>query len=333
MTQLRQAEVVLPVVECGPSGPVSALGAIGAVPWPRRTARPRDPRPVRAVVLENERLIATVLIGRGGRLHSLWHRREHRPVPFSAPTFQPVSGGPVFAAPVGEDTLRVWEWDVSRDLPYQIDFVLPEGEALQVDTKVRDPRGHTEWDELPPGDLIAAGSGWGALELTRLGVRLPGTPFTGLGPDQRPWLELLRGNMTATDPELPPGRSLVSAPWRQMLESAPENWLTAYHLGVARWQARENEAAIAAWRRSIELDVSPWALRNLAVAEFGCGHVREAAELLTAAAWSTPAVPDLSVEAVDLLLAAGQADEAATLLRRVPPLGFLHTCSSLGLAM
>jgi thioredoxin-like negative regulator of GroEL len=81
---------------------------------------------------------------------------------------------------------------------------------------------------------------------------------------------------------------------------------------------RCHAAAVAAWQRSIELDVSPWALRNLAVAEFGCGHVREAAELLTAAAWSTPAVPDLSVEAVDLLLAAGQADEAATLLRRVP---------------
>jgi hypothetical protein len=318
VTQLRQAEVVLPVAECGPGGPVSALGAIGAVPWPRRTARPRDPRPVPAVVLENDRLIATVLIGRGGRLHSLWHRREHRPVPFSTPGFQPASGGPVFAAPVGEDTLRVWEWDTARDLPYQIDFVLAEGEALRVDTKIRDPRGHTEWDEQTPGDLISVGSGWGALELTRLGVRLPGSPFTGLGPEQRPWLELLRGNMTATDPELPPGRSLVSGPWRAMLESAPENWLTTYHLGVAHWQARENEAAIAAWRRSIELAVSPWALRNLAVAEFGCGHVREAAELLTAAAWSTPTVPDLSVEAVDLLLAAGQADEAATLLRRVP---------------
>ncbi|MFC0547863.1 hypothetical protein [Kutzneria chonburiensis] len=318
MTQLRQAEVVLPVAECGPDGPVSALGAIGAVPWPRRTARPRDPRPVPAVVLENDRLIATVLIGRGGRLHSLWHRLEHRPVPFSVSAFRPASGGPVFAAPVGEDTLRVWEWDTARDLPYQIDFVLSDGEALRVDTKIRDPRGHTEWDEQTPGDLISVGSGWGALELTRLGVRLPGSPFTALGPEQRPWLELLRGNMAATDPELPPGRSLVSGPWRAMLETAPENWLTAYHLGVARWQARENEAAIAAWQRSIELAVSPWALRNLAVAEFGCGHVREAAELLTAAAWSTPTVPDLSVEAVDLLLAAGQADEAATLLRRVP---------------
>lgn len=318
MTQLRQAEVVLPVAESGQDGPGSTLGAIGAVPWPRRTARPRDQRPVPAVVLENDQLIATVLIGHGGRLHSLWHKREHRPVPFCSPSFQPASGGPVFAAPVDDDTLRVWEWDTARDLPYQIDFVLADGQALRVDTKVRDPRGHTEWDQVPPGDLIATGSGWGALELTRLGVLLPATPFTGLGLAQRPWLELLRGNMTATDPEQQPGRSLVSAPWRAMLESAPENWLTAYHLGVARWHARESEAAIAAWRRSIELAVSPWALRNLAVAEFRCGHVSEAAELLTAAAWSTPTVPALSVEAVDLLLAAGQADEAATLLRRVP---------------
>ncbi|MFI9380424.1 hypothetical protein [Kutzneria sp. NPDC052558] len=318
MTQLRQAEVVLPVAESGQDSPGSALGAIGAVPWPRRTARPRDPRPVPAVVLENDLLIATVLIGQGGRLHSLWHKREHRPVPFCSPAFQPASGGPVFAAPVHGDTLRVWEWDTARDLPFQVDFVLADGESLRVDTKVRDPRGHTEWDEAPPGELIAAGSGWGALELTRLGVLLPATPFTGLGAPQRPWLELLHGNMIASDPEQPPGRSLVSAPWRAMLEAAPENWLTAYHLGVARWHARESEAAVAAWRRSIELAVSPWALRNLAVAEFRGGHVREAAELLTAAAWSTPAVPALSVEAVDLLLAAGQADEAATLLRRVP---------------
>ncbi|QUQ68239.1 hypothetical protein [Kutzneria sp. CA-103260] len=318
MTQLRQAEVVLPVAESGQDSPGSALGAIGAVPWPRRTARPRDPRPVPAVVLENDLLIATVLIGCCGRLHSLWHKREHRPVPFCSPAFQPASGGPVFAAPVDGDTLRVWEWDTARDLPFQIDFALADGQALRVDTKVRDPRGHTDWDQVSPGDLIAVGSGWGALELTRLGVMLPATPFTGLGAPQRPWLELLRGNMIATDPEQPPGRSLVSAPWRAMLESAPENWLSAYHLGVARWHARESAAAIAAWRRSIELAVSPWALRNLAVAEFRGGHVREAAELLTAAAWSTPAVPALSVEAVDLLLAAGQADEAATLLRRVP---------------
>jgi hypothetical protein len=318
VTQLRQAEVVLSVVECGQDGPVSALGAIGAVPWPRRTSRPRDPKPVPAVVLENDQLIATVLIGRGGRLHSLWHKKEHRPVPFSSPSFKPASGGPVFAAAVGTDTLRVWEWDTARDLPYQIDFTLPDGEALRVDTKVRDPRGHDDWDEEPPGELLATGSGWGALELTRLGARLPATPFTGLGAAQRPWLELLHGNMTAGDPEQEPGRSLVSAPWRTMLAAAPENWLTAYHIGVAHWHARETDAAIASWRRSIELAVSPWALRNLAVAEFRSGHVREAAELLTAAAWSTPTEPALSVEAVDLLLAAGQADEAATLLRRVP---------------
>jgi hypothetical protein len=318
VTQLRQAEVVLPAAECVPAGSVAALEAIGVVPWPRRTVRGRDPRPVPAVVMENDLLVATVLIGHGGRLHSLWHRREHRPVPFESPSFRPASGGPVFAATIAGHGLRLWEWDLGRDLPFQIDFTLRDGDVLRVDTKVRDPRGHTDWDQLPPGELLSVGSGWGALELTRLGVRLPATPFTGLGGPQRPWLELLRGTMSATDPEQAPGRSLVSAPWRAMLEAAPRNWLTCYHLGVARWHAGERDGAVAAWQRSIELTVSPWALRNLAVAEFGAGHASEAAELLTAAAWSTPTEPALSVEAVDLLLATGQADEAATLSRRVP---------------
>ncbi|MEU5867516.1 DUF5107 domain-containing protein [Nonomuraea sp. NPDC047529] len=451
--------------------------------------RARRPRRVEAIQLANDRLTATVLPGWGGRLYSLVHR-DHGELLYRNPVLQPAnfgltgawfSGGvewnsgstghttltcrPVFAGeaegPDGTPMLRVWEWERTRDLPYQVDFWLPRGsDFLYVGVRMRNPHGHevpaywwsniavpetgrtrvlapaatawhfgyTErleqvpfpaWDGLDrsyparaghaadyffelgdrrpwiaaldgsgaglvqtstgllrgrklflwgrgrggrrwqewltepgtggyleiqaglartqlehvplpgggtfswleaygplradpeavhgpdwaaavraaeaelaarlpaaevtaawhkwrpqadqePTRILAEGSGWGALETLRTGVRTPGTPFpeSALGPSQSPWQTLLT---TGAFPEPPrtdvaadPGHSLVSGPWRRLLEQAPETWVTAYHLGVAAWHARDREEAVRAWRRSAELRPNPWATRCLA---------------------------------------------------------------------
>lgn len=77
--------------------------------------------------------------------------------------------------------------------------------------------------DTEPGESLATGSGWGALEVRRAGYKLPGTPFaeSTLGEQQAPWLYLLdRGGFPEPRRVAPPGPSLVSAHWRDMLETA-----------------------------------------------------------------------------------------------------------------
>ncbi|WP_030412940.1 DUF5107 domain-containing protein [Streptomyces sp. NRRL S-1448] len=103
-----------------------------------------------------------------------------------------------------------------------------------------------------PKEVLATGSGWGALEVARAGFPLPGTPFdpATLGPEQEPWLALLRTG------ELPPGGPLpgpapTAPPWRDLLESAPPGPATDYHLGLAQWQAGDRAQAVRSWERAV----------------------------------------------------------------------------------
>lgn len=88
------------------------------------------------------------------------------------------------AAALGDD------WPSARaDVERSLAGALPR---TAVDTA------YTAWREsaadAEPDEVLAAGSGWGALEVLRGGRTLPGTPFpeATLGPDQYPWRELLR---------------------------------------------------------------------------------------------------------------------------------------------
>ncbi|MEU6811415.1 DUF5107 domain-containing protein [Streptomyces sp. NPDC046831] len=131
--------------------------------------RTRAPRPVDALVLENDRLRATVLPGLGGRVASLVHKPTGRELLYRNPVFQPAnfalngawfSGGiewnigatghttlscsPLHAArvpaPGGGEMLRLWEWEPLRDLPFQVDLWLPDGaDFLYVAVRVRNP--------------------------------------------------------------------------------------------------------------------------------------------------------------------------------------------------
>ncbi|MEV0648701.1 DUF5107 domain-containing protein [Phytomonospora sp. NPDC050363] len=117
--------------------------------------RERGPGELRVAVLENEHLRATVALDLGGRLWSLVDKATGRELLYRNPVFQPAnlalrgawfSGGvewnlgttghtPLTCAPMHAarvDTpegpvLRLWEFERLREVPYQLDFCLPEG--------------------------------------------------------------------------------------------------------------------------------------------------------------------------------------------------------------
>ncbi|MEU8952796.1 DUF5107 domain-containing protein [Streptomyces sp. NPDC048518] len=187
--------------------------------------------------------------------------------------------------------------------------------------------------DTEPGEVLATGSGWGALEVLRAEYKLPGTPFpeSTLGPEQTPWLELLR---TGAVPEprkvTPPGPTLVAPHWRDMLETAPARPLAEYHLGIAQWHAGDRAQAVRSWERGLELAPSRWPLlRCLAVADRAEGNAERAADRYAEAfddlcqerrddglVW-TAATATLAREAITALLAAERTEAARAVWSRL----------------
>ncbi|MGW8758537.1 DUF5107 domain-containing protein [Streptomyces albidoflavus] len=197
----------------------------------------------------------------------------------------------------------------------------------------------------PPGERLATGSAWGALEVRRAALDLPGTPFDDApGPEQRPWAALLDTGALpakAPGPDQDPGPTLVSPAWRDLLETAPPDPLTEYHLGVAQWHAGDLAQAVRSWERALTApgaaDAARWpALRALAVADTAARHPVRAAERyaeVLADALARRGTPDgedpddepspliaaLVREAVPALLAADRAGAAREVYGRLHP--------------
>ncbi|MGC4945495.1 DUF5107 domain-containing protein [Streptomyces sp. DT224] len=196
---------------------------------------------------------------------------------------------------------------------------------------------YTAWRahaDTEPGERLAGGSGWGALEVRRGRYKLPGTPFgeDTLGEEQAPWLELLdQGTFPGPDGTVP-GPTLVSRHWRDMLETAPAEPHTEYHLGIAQWHADDRAQAVRSWERGLATAASRWPLlRCLAVAALVSGQRELAAEYYAEAfdgvcaerrdsdgAW-TAATAALGREAIEALLAAGRTEAARTVWQGLPP--------------
>ena len=155
-TTLRMETFTMPAASLGPDNPLPALG--GCLPYrvQNRYDRNRKPRGFKVAVLENEILRATFLLELGARLWSLIHKPSGRELLYCNPVFQPgalaccnawYSGGiewnyctgghtpltcsPLFAARVrgddGSPVLRLYEFERALQVPYQMDFSLPEG--------------------------------------------------------------------------------------------------------------------------------------------------------------------------------------------------------------
>ncbi|MFF3018058.1 DUF5107 domain-containing protein [Streptomyces sp. NPDC057939] len=220
--------------------------------------------------------------------------------------------------PLRADPARVHgaDWAAARGAAAEaLDAVMPAA-TLDAAHKAWRARADTE-----PGERIATGSGWGALEVLCAGHSLPGTPFeeSTLGAAQEPWLRLWRaGALPAPRRAGPPGEALVAGHWRDMLETAPADPLTEYHLGVAQWHAGDVAQAVRSWERGLVLAPSRWPLlRCLAVADALAGDPLRAADRYAEAfadlvaesrggdAW-TAAESALGREAMTALLAAGR---------------------------
>ncbi|MGW1721819.1 DUF5107 domain-containing protein [Streptomyces sp. NPDC002306] len=231
--------------------------------------------------------------------------------------------GPLSAPSEGE-----WD-DVLREAGARLEAVLPRA-AVDAAHEAWRPYADTE-----PGEILATGSGWGALEVLRADWKLPGTPFDErtLGDAQAPWRALLR---TGSFPEprrvRPPGPTLVAPHWRDMLETAPATPLTEYHLGVAQWHAGDRAQAVRSWERALALAPSLWPLlRCLAVADVESGHDERAADRYLDAfddlcrerrdsgeSW-TAAMAALGRETVEALLAVRRPAPARAVWERLHP--------------
>ncbi|MDR0594977.1 MAG: DUF5107 domain-containing protein, partial [Bifidobacteriaceae bacterium] len=167
LPQLRDQRAHLPVESNGSLLPAELAGlgrdtARRVLPYltQDRYARAREAVELRTVVLDNGLLRAVFLPGLGGRLYSLTDLATGRELVFTNPVFQPAnlairdawfSGGiewnlgqyghtcstcdPLFSGVVrsdGDDAacLRLWEYERQRGLFWQIDFRLPDGQAL-----------------------------------------------------------------------------------------------------------------------------------------------------------------------------------------------------------
>ncbi len=222
------------------------------------------------------------------------------------------------------------EWDtVVRRTEERLEAVLPRADVEAA---------YAAWKpyaDAEPGQILAAGSGWGALEVLHAGWKLPGTPFpeSTLGEEQQPWRELLRtGSLPEPRRVRPPGQTLVAPHWRDMLETAPGTPSTEYHLGVAQWHAGDRAQAVRSWERALVLAPSRWPLlRCLAVADQEAGHHERAADRYAEAfedlcherrdsgeEW-TAATAALGREAIEALLGAGRTAEARSVWDRLHP--------------
>ncbi|NEC63633.1 DUF5107 domain-containing protein [Streptomyces sp. SID9727] len=196
---------------------------------------------------------------------------------------------------------------------------------------------YTAWRahaDTEPVERLATGSGWGALEVRRGRYVLPGTPFTDdtLGEEQAPWLELLDQGAFPGPEGAVPGPTLVSWHWRDMLETAPAEPHTEYHLGIAQWHAGDRAQAVRSWERGLAAAASRWPLlRCLAVAALVGGQRELAAEYYAEAfdglcaerrdgdeAW-TAATAALGREAIEALLTAARTEAARAVWTGLPP--------------
>ncbi|MFI0235472.1 DUF5107 domain-containing protein [Streptomyces sp. NPDC016845] len=213
------------------------------------------------------------------------------------------------------------DWDAAvHEVERRLEQALPRA---RVEAAYEEWRPHADTE---PGQRLAVGSGWGALEVLRTGWKPAGTPFdeSTLGEEQAPWRELLE---TGVFPEPrrvgAPGPTLTARAWRNMLETAPARPLSEYHLGVAQWHAGDRAQAVRSWERGLELAASDWPfLRCLAVADATDDHLERAADRYadafddlcaerrdTGEAWVTVTAA-LGREAIEALLAVGRPAQA-----------------------
>lgn len=188
------------------------------------------------------------------------------------------------------------------------------------------------FENTSPSEFFQYGSGWGALEALRLklsgksSLSPLGLVFTedSLEKDQSPWVGLLQnGVLPTSNPDSAPSSFIIQKEWKALLEESMQspngvNWHSWYQLGVMRASTGDQDGAIQAWEQSLQIAITPWALRNLAIYLLEDGQKFEAASLYIGALRLRPDLIPLAVECGKALLESNQAEKWLDLLGELP---------------
>ncbi|MCW4456981.1 DUF5107 domain-containing protein [Microbacterium sp. MPKO10] len=171
-----------------------------------------------------------------------------------------------------------------------------------------------ELSDVEPGELIASGSGWGALEQARRvacgepPLAASGTPFTVDTDETRPWLELLAtGSLPEASTREITGSYVRGEAWEKLLEAAPRTWQSTMHLGTMAHARGDIERAGAFYAASYALTPNMAALRGRARLRAETGRATRAAnDYLSVVSYALPgAQRALAIEGATVLLDAG----------------------------
>ncbi|MBO5078455.1 MAG: DUF5107 domain-containing protein [Oscillospiraceae bacterium] len=146
----------------------------------------------------------------------------------------------------------------------------------------------------PALETLFHADGWGALEQERRKIcgedpMCGYLDFGSITQEQMPWLSLLqKGTIGGHNPTDPPVSYMCQQEWTEMLKCAvhaddADNWFAWMQLGLNTFIQKDYERAEQMLLRSVEKQVSPWALYALAILNRDAGnHEKEVSYMLKA---------------------------------------------------
>jgi len=181
----------------------------------------------------------------------------------------------------------------------------------------------------PAEEIIAKGSGWGALENLRRAYNNEeplsnvldfGTP----GSEQQQWVFLLKnGYMNDVSSDEIPSSWMFQKEWTDLLEKAVSgadeyNGYAWLHLGMIYFAEKRFSDAKKAFEKSIKLKQSCWALYGLSNLARVENNFEKSAMLALKASINKPDDPSLAKEALKLLHNAGMYEKSLDLIDKLP---------------
>lgn len=177
------------------------------------------------------------------------------------------------------------------------------------------------------GVVLHKGAGFAWAEKKLLGERFDTAKLSldgmKIGVKEKPWMALASGKgLPCPKPLEEPLSYQIGHYWESALESSIEkgdsdHWYGHYQLGVMYASRGEDQKAAVSFRRSLEKEQNPWALRCLAVLEMRRGNADCAADMLCEATGMKPIRP-LVIETLEVLSGAQQYERMYRLMNTLP---------------